>query len=114
MYKNRYITLMIIILLLFFNTTIAFASEHEIINDDTVDKIAEFKDEINFISNIIIGFSAVSSVLIFIIHFIRLAGAQNNPTVRGKVLGDIMITGICTSLIGAIGIISKIYINIFA
>lgn len=85
----------------------------EVDDEKVSDAIGEFKDTMNTISNIFLAISAVSSVLIFIIHFIRLASSYNHPMIRHKVIVDIMISGICTAGIGAFGLFFKLYIGIF-
>lgn len=116
MFNSKKMLILIIVLLSIVSTcVISFAgNNHEIINNETYEKIDDFRKEINTLTNIAIGFAAVTSVLIFIIHFIRLAFNAGQPMLRALVIRDIMITGVCTALIGGIGIIVKIYINIFA
>lgn len=114
MKNKKKLLMMAILIVLIASTQTSFADEgYVIVNDETYEKINEFKDEISHISTIVIAFSAVTSVLIFIIHFIRLASSCNHPLIRSKILKDIAITGICTALIGAIGLISKIFINLY-
>lgn len=115
MFLKKVILFFLIFIFLASSLMVSFADDkHKIINEETYEKIDEFKHEINYISNIIIAFAVVTSVLIFIIHFIRLSFHANQPMFRALVIKDIMITGVCTGLIGAISIIVKIYINIFS
>lgn len=114
---KKLLLFVIILTLLTLNIAFSFASseQHQIINEETYEKINDFKDEMNKISNIIMAFSLVTSVLIFVIHFIRLAfHAGGKPMMRSLVIRDIMISGVCTGLIGAIGLIMKIYVNLFS
>lgn len=65
-------------------------------------------DEYNVIISGFIGLSVLTSLLIFIIHFMRLGAIGNNPGNRSKVIQDLMVTGITTALLGAIGTIYAI------
>ena len=105
--------LIAIILLSLFHSTVFASGEHEIINDETIEKIDDFKKEIGSITNIILAFVSITSVLIFIVHFIRLANSYDHPFLRRKVQSDLAVTAVVTALIGAIGIVAKIYIGIY-
>ena len=114
MNKNRilkYILFLFIIIL--FSQSTVFATGYKIINDDTVKAVGEFKNEINFIANILLAIAAVSSVLIFILHFLKLGITFNHPMWRYRAIKDIWVSGICTALIGAIGLIFKLYVGIY-
>mgnify|MGYP001156486688 FL=1 len=114
MKKYRHLSiLLIVILLLFLSNSLVFANEHQIINEKTVEKINDFKNEVGSITNIFLAFASITSVLIFIIHFIRLANSYDHPFTRRKVLNDIGTTAIVTGLIGAIGLITKLFIGIY-
>lgn len=115
MRKYRFFStlLIAIILLSLFHSTVFASGEHEIINDETIEKIDDFKKEIGSITNIILAFVSITSVLIFIVHFIRLANSYDHPFLRRKVQSDLAVTAVVTALIGAIGIVAKIYIGIY-
>lgn len=116
MKKYRFLVTLIAILVLLFAfqlTVFANNGEHEIINEETTEKINEFKAEIGSIINIALAFISVTSVLIFIIHFIRLANAYDHPLFRRKVMEDISTSAIVTALIGGIGLVSKIFIGMY-
>lgn len=84
------------------------------VTTETITKLNEFKDTIDGFANIILAFGLVSSVLILIIHFIRLGGSESNPMQRNKVLKDIATTLVITALMGSVGLISKIVIYLVA
>lgn len=111
--KKKFILFLIIIIFIFINQAVFATNNHEIINSETNKSINDFKNEINKIANICIVFSLVSSVLILIIHFIRLSLTFNNSILRYKVLENIGISLVCTSLMGAVGLIFKIYVGIY-
>lgn len=53
-----------------------------------------------------IGFSLLTSILVFIVHLIKLGSEGNaNPIIRAKIFKDILISGITTALLGCIGVI---------
>lgn len=111
--KNIFIILLLIIISI---SSVALATEdfeHEIINEETIEAINDFKDEMSTISTYLIAFAAISSVLIFIIHFVRLGASHNHPIFRAKIIREMLVSGICTALIGAIGLIFKVYVSIF-
>jgi hypothetical protein len=91
----------------------SFAYGDAIINAEVNKAIMEYKDEIKVIANILIGFSAVTSVLIFIIHFLRLGGLHSRPHKRKEVIKDLMVSGMCTAAIGGFGLLFRIYLSIF-
>lgn len=112
-YRLFTVSIVVLVLLFAFQLTVFAAGEHEIINDETKEKIDDFKTEIGSITNVILAFVSVTSVLIFIVHFIRLANSYDHPFLRRKILNDIGTTAIVTGLIGAIGLITKLFIGIY-
>lgn len=110
---KRIFIIVVTALLFTMSIQIPLFASNGIINNDTIGKIKAFKNEINFIANVIIAFAAVTSVLIFIVHFIRLANSYDHPITRKKIINDIYVTAICTALIGAVGLISKIFIGVY-
>lgn len=63
----------------------------------------------------IVGFSAfgaVTMVLLFISHFIRLGASAGNPSGRSRALMGILFTGIATALLGSVSLIT--YITYYA
>lgn len=59
----------------------------------------------------ITGFGAVTSVLIFIYHFIKLGAVADNPWERREVMKNILISGICTALLGGISLILVLFVG---
>lgn len=111
MQKLKIVTILVVFIM--FMSTFSLANNVEIINPDSIEAVNDFKDYINTISTYIIAFAAVTSVLIFIVHFVRLASSYAHPMLRHKVLKEMFVSGICTALIGGIGLIFKIYVSIF-
>lgn len=104
---------LVFILVMSLSSAALAVKEHEVINDDTMSAIGEFKDEIGVIGNFLIAFSAVTSVLVFIIHFVKLSISPSHPIMRHKIMMELLVSAVCTSLIGAIGLIFKLYIGVF-
>ena len=74
------------------------------VKQEVTGKFAEFIDEYNILLSGMWGFFMTSSVLIFIIHFIKLGKFSDNPFARKKIMNDMLITGICTALLGSFGL----------
>lgn len=72
----------------------------------------ELIDEYRVILAGIAGVGALTSVLVFIIHMINLASPTANPKHRRKCLNGIIISGICTALLGGITIILTLFYTI--
>ena len=104
----------ILMFIILFSLIFIIPTEFSYAEGDTNEAIGEFKDTINKIANILLAIAALSSVLIFIIHFLRLGAAHNHPMSRYRIMKDIMVSGIVTALIGAIGLVFKLYVGIFA
>ena len=51
------------------------------------------------------GFGLLTSIAIFRYHFCRLSATASNPQQRAEVLRNLLITGVCTSLLGAVPLI---------
>lgn len=82
-----------------FTSALGFNSTY--IKPELNDKMNAFKDEFSITINGLMGFFLASSVLIMIIHFIRLGQHGDKPHLRMKVMNDLIITGICTAAIGS-------------
>jgi len=64
-----------------------------------------FSDWQLFISGFM-GVAILSSVLIFIIHMIKLAtSGGSHPMIRRKIMGDILVSGVTTALLGGISLV---------
>lgn len=104
------IVVLVLVLMMLMPQT-AFANQ--IINNGVNQALVEYKDEIGMIANLIIAFSAIFSVLIFIIHFMRLGFAGSDPKKRSEVIQSLAISAICTAITGGFGLFFKIYLEIF-
>lgn len=82
------------------NTIYAFNTAY--LGDKLNEKLNAFKNEFGTTVNGFLGFFLVSSILIMIIHFIRLGQHGDKPALRAKVMNDMMITGVCTAVIGSL------------
>lgn len=75
-------------------------------------KLQAFQDEFGTTVNGLMAFFMASSVLIFIIHFIRLGQHGANPMARMKIMQDILITGVCTAIIGSLWLVYGLVVTI--
>lgn len=69
-------------------------------------------EEYRVILAYIAGFGALTSILTFIIHFIRLGAVGDNPQERRKVVYGMLISAICTALLGGITLILTLLYSI--
>lgn len=69
-------------------------------------------EEYRIILAYIAGFGALTSILTFIIHFIRLGAVGDNPQERRKVVHGMLISAICTALLGGITLILTLLYSI--
>jgi hypothetical protein len=60
-----------------------------------------------------IGFGLATSILAFVINFLRLAQNATNPQQRSHVLKELIVIAVTTALLGSVGIIMGIFYNIF-
>ena len=72
--------------------------------------LGAFLAEISWIFNAVYAVGLATSILIFTINFFKLAKAPNHPLLRGRILQDILISGVVTALLGSIGIIYAILV----
>lgn len=57
----------------------------------------------------IAGVGAVTSVMVFIFHFIKLGTMPAHPIQRRQAISNMMISAICTALLGGISAILTIF-----
>lgn len=69
-------------------------------------------EEYRVILAYIAGFGALTSILTFIIHFIRLGSVGDNPQERRKVVHGMLISAICTALLGGITLVLTLLYSI--
>lgn len=81
--------------------------------DDVNNKISDFGKTISFYTNIFIAFSLATSILVLIIHFVRLAIVAHNPKLKKEVLGNIITTCIVTAITGTIWGIAILVLRTF-
>ena len=72
---------------------------------DFMDKFQAFFSEYKVILGGVTGFGLLTSIAIFIYHFCRLSATASNPQQRAEVLRNLLITGVCTALLGAVPLI---------
>lgn len=60
-----------------------------------------------------IGFGLVTSLLAFVVNFMRLGQYSDNPQKRSEVIKELITVGICTALLGSITVISGILYSMF-
>lgn len=110
--KKLFVSIFLLFIIIFMASS-SFAEGHTIINEETNRAIAEFSKEINIIANILIAFSLVTSVLIVIIHFVRISGTYQHSLFRYRVLMQMGTSLLCTALMGIVGVLFKVYLAIF-
>ncbi|TCJ98273.1 UNVERIFIED_ORG: hypothetical protein BDK47_11859 [Anoxybacillus amylolyticus] len=60
----------------------------------------------------IAGFGALTSILTFIVHFMRLGAAADNPQERQKIVRGMLISAICTALLGGVTLLLTLLYSI--
>lgn len=92
--------LLVLCLILLLFTQVAYAQNAELNK-----AFGEFRIEIKYIFSGVSALALLTSIVIFIIHFIRLALHANHPYFRGEIIKNLLISGICTALLGAVNTI---------
>lgn len=104
-HKFRY-AFFISVFIFMMNFEIAFASDF--------DRAWEaFMSEWRLILAGISGFGALTSLLVFIIHFIKLASLPSHPIQRQEIFDKMLISAITTALLGGISLVLVLYFGIF-
>lgn len=80
---------------------------------EVIGRFQAFIEEYNILINGVWAFFMMSSVLIFIIHFIRLAHWSGNAYGLYRVKKDLLITAICTALFGSFGLVFFLITRMF-
>ena len=75
------------------------------VKQEVTGSFANFIAEYQVLLSGVWGFFMASSVLVFIIHLIKLSQYSNMPLVRMKIMNDMLITGICTACLGSFGLV---------
>lgn len=72
----------------------------------------KFMDDYHFLVSIVAGVGALTSILVFIIHFIRLGSCPDIPYLRYKIMRDMLTSGVATALLGAITLVMGIFYHV--
>ena len=83
------------------------------VKGEVIQKFQDFIAEYNILLSGVWAFFMTSSVLIFIIHFIKLGQWSNYPMVRQKIMSDLVVTGVCTALLGSFGLVFYLITRMF-
>ncbi len=75
--------------------------------------LKKFQSEVFRFTGYYYAFTLITVVLVLIILFIKLGGFHSRPFKRYEVAKDIGIVLLCTVLLGAVGLVSKILIGTF-
>ena len=55
------------------------------------------------------GFGAVTMVLLFIKHFVKLGAVAGNPQARSEAIKGLWVTGVATALLGSVAIVTALF-----
>lgn len=92
-----------------FNTIEIFAQGKKSLGDAWTDFFKEYRVVMAYIS----GFGALTSILVFIHHFLQLGASGSNPAKRQEVLMNLLISSICTALLGGLTVLLTFYYTFF-
>lgn len=92
-----------ILLILTLNGTTAYAVAQT--KNDFMTKFGEFFDTYKTIISAFIGFGLLTSIGVFIFHFCKLSATASNPQKRAEVINNLLITGVCTALLGGVPLV---------
>lgn len=90
------------------NLTVAFAQ-----NNGQMDAWKSFFAEYRIVMAYIAGFGALTSILVFIYHFVQLGIHGDNPSRRQEILWNLFISAICTALLGGITTVLAFFYQFF-
>lgn len=76
------------------------------------DAFAAFFDEYRIVIGYVTAFGTLTSLLIFIFHMINLANLSSHPIKRRQAMMNIVISLICTALLGGLTTISFLFYSI--
>lgn len=71
-----------------------------------------FMSEYRIILAGIAGLGALTSVLVFIVHFVKLGTMPSHPIQRREALTNMVISGVCTALLGGITLVLTLFYHI--
>lgn len=104
--KKKIVFMIAFVLLMFvINVDVAFAG-----GKPTTDEAWKaFMDEYRVILAAIAGIGALTSVLVFIFHFIKLGTMPSHPIQRREVMNNMLISAITTALLGGISLVLTLF-----
>lgn len=73
----------------------------------------KLKENIKTYTGYYYAFALLSVVLVLIILFVQLGGFHTRPFKRNEVIKNIGIVALCTALLGAVGLISTLFVGNF-
>jgi hypothetical protein len=106
-YKYKIITL-IFLSLLFIGMLTIEASAKQTLESAFSDFLAEWRVALAGVS----GFGALTSILVFIWHFIVMAHVPAHPKARREALLNMVWSGVCTALLGSLTLILTLFYSI--
>lgn len=71
------------------------------------------KGDIDQILTLIVIFSLLTSILAFIIHFVRLGAAHSHPLIRKEIFKDIGVVGLSVTALSGLGLLGRLLISSF-
>ncbi|ADO59519.1 hypothetical protein [Paenibacillus polymyxa] len=95
-------------LLLLSNSTEVYAADKETLINAWNAFILEYRIIMAWIA----GMGALTSVLIFIFHMVQLGNLSSHPIKRREAMMNLMISMICTALLGGLGVITGLFYQI--
>lgn len=75
--------------------------------------IAAFNQNARFVYSFLIGFGFITSILVFILIFVKITWLPDFPTQRRMAMEDIVISGVATILLGGTWLLVSLFQSIF-
>lgn len=112
--KKAFLLLLIVtsLAMMFYINDITVYASSVSTSSEFMDKFKAFFQEYKSILVGVMGFSLLTSIGIFIYHFCRLSATASNPQKRAEVINNLLVTGLCTALLGAVPLIVLLLFNI--
>lgn len=103
----------IILALTFLTSDVAWATKLDTSEGSAFQKAWKVLiEEYRVIIAAVSGIGALTAILVFIVHMIQLAGMPHHPILRRQVLTGLLISAICTALLGGISLIMTLFYGI--
>ena len=77
-----------------------------------MDAFNKFFGEYKTILMGVLGFCLLTCIGVFIYHFCQLSASASNPQKRAEAIRNILITGVCVGLLGAVPLIAVLLFNV--